>query len=50
MSLCMHDVRDVGIPEVMRRAVDAVGAGPAFLTVDIDVLDPAFHPQRHRDP
>jgi agmatinase len=43
-SLFMHDVRDVGIREVVRRVVDAVGAGPIFLTVDIDVLDPAFAP------
>ena len=27
-----------------RRAVEAVGEGPAYLTVDIDVLDPAFVP------
>ena len=43
-SLFMHDVRDLGIREVVRRAVDAVGDGPVFLTVDIDVLDPAFAP------
>jgi agmatinase len=43
-SLFMHDVRDLGIKEVVRRAVDAVGPGPVFLTVDIDVLDPAFAP------
>ena len=43
-SLFMHDVRDLGIAEVVRRAVDAVGSGPVFLTVDIDVLDPAFAP------
>jgi agmatinase len=43
-SFFMHDVRDLGIKEVVRRALDAVGAGPAFLTVDIDVLDPAFAP------
>jgi agmatinase len=43
-SLFMHDVRDLGIKEVVRRAVEAVGAGPVFLTVDIDVLDPAFAP------
>ena len=40
----MHDVRDLGIKEVVHRAVEAVGAGPVFLTVDIDVLDPAFAP------
>ena len=43
-SLFMHDIRDLGIREVVRRVVDAVGAGPIFLTVDIDVLDPAFAP------
>jgi agmatinase len=40
----MHDVRDLGIDEVVRRAVEVVGAGPVFLTVDVDVLDPAFAP------
>ena len=43
-SLFMHDVRDQGIRDVMRRAIEIVGPGPAFLTVDIDVLDPAFIP------
>ena len=43
-SLFMHNVRDRGIAEVVSRAVDAVGAGPVFLSVDIDVLDPAFAP------
>jgi agmatinase len=43
-SLFMHDVRDLGIREVVRRAVEAVGAGPVYLTVDVDVLDPAFIP------
>ena len=43
-SLFMHDVRDLGIAEVGGRAVDAAGSGPVFLTVDIDVLDPAFAP------
>ena len=43
-SLFMHDVRDLGIREVVGRAVEAVGAGPVFLTVDIDVLDPALAP------
>ncbi len=40
----MHDVRDLGIREVVSRALAAVGEGPAYLTVDIDVLDPAFVP------
>jgi agmatinase len=43
-SFFMHDVRELGIQEVVRRAVEAVGAGPVFLTVDVDVLDPAFAP------
>jgi agmatinase len=43
-SLFMHDVRDHGITEITRRAVDAVGPGPVFLTVDVDVLDAAFIP------
>jgi agmatinase len=43
-SLFMHDVRDLGIKEVVARALAVVGDGPAYLTVDIDVLDPAFVP------
>jgi agmatinase len=43
-SFFMHDVRDLGIREVVRRAIEAVGAGPVYLTVDVDVLDPAFVP------
>src|SRR3954452_17400185 len=43
-SLFMHDVRDLGIREGVSRAVSAVGAGPVFLSVDVDVLDPAFAP------
>ena len=43
-SLFMHDVRDLGIREVVARAIAAVGAGPVYLTVDVDVLDPAFVP------
>jgi agmatinase len=43
-SLFMHDVRDLGIRETTRRALAVVGEGPAYLTVDVDVLDPAFAP------
>ncbi len=43
-SLFMHDVRDLGIEAVVDRAVEIVGAGPTFLSVDVDVLDPAFAP------
>ena len=44
VSYFMHDVRDLGIRGVVALALDAVGKGPAFLTVDVDVLDPAFAP------
>jgi agmatinase len=43
-SLFMHDVRDLGIREVVRRAIATVGEGPVYLTIDVDVLDPAFVP------
>lgn len=43
-SLYMHEVRDQGIQPVLARALQAIGSGPAFLTVDVDVLDPAFIP------
>jgi agmatinase len=40
----MHDVRDRGIRAVVADTVAAVGDGPVFLSVDVDVLDPAFAP------
>jgi agmatinase len=43
-SLFMHDVRELGIREVVERALAVAGDGPTFLTVDVDVLDPAFAP------
>ena len=43
-SFFMHDVRELGVREVVGRTVAAVGDGPVFLTVDVDVLDPAFAP------
>jgi agmatinase len=43
-SFFMHDVRDLGIREVVRRTVTAVGGDPVFLTVDVDVLDPSAAP------
>jgi agmatinase len=43
-SFFMHDVRDRGIRGVMEEALARLGPGPAFLTVDVDVLDPAFAP------
>jgi agmatinase len=43
-SFFMHDVRRDGIEAVVERALEIGGAGPVFLTVDVDVLDPAFAP------
>ncbi|EHN09006.1 Agmatinase [Patulibacter medicamentivorans] len=47
-SLFMHDVRDRGIKAVVADAVAAAagpdGSRPVFLSVDVDVLDPAFAP------
>src|SRR3954469_2046760 len=43
-SLFMHDVRELGIRSVVERTLAKLGAGPVFLSVDVDVLDPAFAP------
>jgi len=43
-SFFMHDVRDRGIRAVLGEALARIGSGPAFLTVDVDVLDPAYAP------
>jgi agmatinase len=43
-SFFMHDVRDLGIDAVIEQTIAIVGAGPTFVTVDVDVLDPAFAP------
>ena len=40
----MHDVRDLGIREVVEGTIAKVGDGPVFLTVDVDVLDPSVAP------
>jgi len=43
-SFFMHDVHDRGIKQVVEETLAIVGNGPTFLTVDVDVLDPAFAP------
>jgi hypothetical protein len=40
----MHDVRELGIDAVVEQTTAIVGDVPAFLSVDVDVLDPAFAP------
>jgi agmatinase len=44
VSLFMHEVRELGIERVVERAVEVAGDGPVYLSVDIDVLDPAYAP------
>jgi agmatinase len=44
VSLFMHDLREIGIERATERAVEVAGEGPVYLSVDIDVLDPAFAP------
>jgi arginase family enzyme len=41
-SFFMHDVRDQGIETLVERTIEAVGEGPVFLTVDVDVLLTGF--------
>ncbi|MBW8741885.1 MAG: agmatinase family protein, partial [Acidobacteria bacterium] len=43
-SFFAHDVAELGIDEVVRRAVEIAGTGRTFVSVDVDVLDPAFAP------
>jgi len=43
-SFFMHDVRQHGIEDIVGRAVGVAGDGPVYLSVDVDVLDPAFAP------
>ena len=43
-SFFMHDVRELGTQAVVDRTLEVVGDGPAHVTVDVDVLDPAFAP------
>jgi len=43
-SFFMHDLRELGIREVIGRTLGLAGAGPTYVTVDVDVLDPAFAP------
>ena len=44
-ALRMREVLDRGIAEVLAEAIEAVwGPGPAFASIDVDVLDPAFAP------
>ena len=43
-SIFMHEVRDAGIAAAIERSVRVAGDGPTFVSVDVDVLDPAYAP------
>jgi agmatinase len=43
-AIFMHEVRYAGIGEAVGRALEAAGQGAVFLSVDVDVMDPAFAP------
>jgi agmatinase len=43
-SYLMEDIRERGLPEVVTEAAQRVGTGSAYVSIDIDVLDPAFAP------
>lgn len=43
-SVFMGEVRELGVDELVEAVVASVGEGPTYLSVDIDVLDPAFAP------
>jgi agmatinase len=44
LSVFMYEVHAEGIDAAVERAAAAVGEGPTYLSVDVDVLDPAFAP------
>jgi agmatinase len=44
-SIFMHELRDGGgIAAAVERALTVAGDGPSYLSIDVDVLDPAFAP------
>ncbi len=43
-SIFMHEVTARGIRGVVAEAIALAGPGPVFVSVDVDVLDPAFAP------
>jgi agmatinase len=43
-AIPMHEIQRVGIDTVVAEALKVASDGPVFISVDIDVLDPAFAP------
>ena len=48
-ALRMREVIDRGIADVLAEAIEAVGPGPVFASIDVDVLDPGVR-TRDRHP
>jgi agmatinase len=44
-EIYMRDVLERGIRDAVATAIAAIGTGPAFASIDVDVLDPAFAPE-----
>jgi agmatinase len=44
LVITADEIREIGLKETMRLAVERVGNAKAFLTFDIDFLDPAYAP------
>jgi agmatinase len=44
-EIYMRDVLEHGIRQAVATAIETIGPGPAFASIDIDVLDPAFAPE-----
>ena len=42
--VAIDEFHDLGMAETIALSLRALGTGPAYLTLDIDVLDPAFAP------
>ncbi|KAH8892787.1 agmatinase [Thozetella sp. PMI_491] len=43
-SVMATDIDTIGIKGIVKRVAERVGSGPVYVTIDIDVLDPAFAP------
>ena len=43
-SMTMDDIAELGLAAVIEQALGAVGTGPAYVSVDIDVIDPSNAP------
>jgi agmatinase len=43
-SYLMKDVRAKGLDAITEETIQQIGGGPVYISVDVDVLDPAFAP------